>query len=281
MGEGDNVESVSAIGDEPRALAENEARERILAYPPMTLLRIGWEIEPGRVQGQIYYRVGVGLGPTSRDVGQLDVLARAARDMTHFPHEHQRGGIEVLARPAVEDVTAVPPRCSCSPIDGLAYDCPLHGADAVYAERAGDVLPNPEPTDVQVAAALAAFEATYDEHPTAGSLWFPMKAALAAARASHTDVRPEAIDALRALVPSVFNMDGESEAMTNARRAAREYDVRPRGSRETRRRVARHRLRSRRRTADHRRDASGVYPNPRHRERRARRVRRTTPKGET
>jgi len=82
------------------------ARDKILSFPQWTLLRLGWEIEPGRVQGEIFYRVGDGLGPTDRDSRPADVLRRALQ-CTHLPHKHQRWGIEVLAEPSVSVGVAV------------------------------------------------------------------------------------------------------------------------------------------------------------------------------
>lgn len=89
--------------------SDAEARERILAFPPFTLLRIGWEIEPGRVQGSVYFRIGDGLGPTGRDKTPRMVLSRAVDEMTHLPHDTQRGGIEVLARPVPDRAAGVAP----------------------------------------------------------------------------------------------------------------------------------------------------------------------------
>lgn len=81
-------------------MTEAEAREQILALPKYTLFRAGWEVKPGRVQGSIFYRIGDGLGPTSRDSHSDDVLRRCVQELTHFPNEHQHGGIEVLAHPS-------------------------------------------------------------------------------------------------------------------------------------------------------------------------------------
>lgn len=83
---------------ETRTLLEAERRERILALPTFTLMRLGWEIEPGRVQGGIFYRIGKGLGPSDRDSSAVDVLYRQVQ-RSHMPHEHQQWGIEILARP--------------------------------------------------------------------------------------------------------------------------------------------------------------------------------------
>lgn len=81
-----------------RTEEERAARDRILAYPPLTLLRCGWEIEPGRVQGSTYYRTGEGLGPTDRDHRPDDVL-RSAIQRIHLPNPDQKWGIQVLALP--------------------------------------------------------------------------------------------------------------------------------------------------------------------------------------
>ncbi len=83
-----------------RRRREAEARYRIMALPEFTLLRIGWEVEPGRVQGGIFYRIGDGLGPTSRDRTTRDVLQREVMG-SRLPWPDQRWGIEVLAQPAV------------------------------------------------------------------------------------------------------------------------------------------------------------------------------------
>lgn len=85
---------------EERTAAEADARARILAYPPLTLLRLGWEVQPGVVQGGIFFRSGDGLGPTSRDHDTLDVL-RDQVSRIHMPHDTQHWGIQVLARPTV------------------------------------------------------------------------------------------------------------------------------------------------------------------------------------
>jgi hypothetical protein len=81
-----------------RAAAEQAARARILAYPPRTTMLLGWEIEPGRVQGSLYYRTGNGLGPTDRDHRPEDVLLDAVQRI-YLPHDHQKWGIQVLALP--------------------------------------------------------------------------------------------------------------------------------------------------------------------------------------
>lgn len=75
--------------------AQYELRKAaILVYPQFTLMRIGWEIEPGRVQGGIYYRLGDGLGPVPRDSTVRDELRRAVQ-----LHVDRPWGIEVLAEP--------------------------------------------------------------------------------------------------------------------------------------------------------------------------------------
>lgn len=38
-----------------RLLIEAERREQILSYPLFTLMRLGWEVKPGTVQGGIFY----------------------------------------------------------------------------------------------------------------------------------------------------------------------------------------------------------------------------------
>lgn len=79
---------------------ERERREKVLSFPKFTLLRIGWEVEPGRVQGGIFYRIGDGLGPTSRDTTARDNLNRVV--MYSFDLLGQPWGVEVLAVPTSE-----------------------------------------------------------------------------------------------------------------------------------------------------------------------------------
>lgn len=85
------------IPETPRQTAERERRERVLALPQWTLMKLGWEIEPGRVQGGIWWRVSNGLGPTGRDTTARQNLDRAV--MWH-DREEQPWGIQVLATPA-------------------------------------------------------------------------------------------------------------------------------------------------------------------------------------
>lgn len=82
-----------------RSQVEAERRDRILALPQWTLIRLGWEVQPGRVQGGIFYRIGDGLGPTSRDHSAVEVL-RDEVQRSHMPYAHQHWGIEVLAEPS-------------------------------------------------------------------------------------------------------------------------------------------------------------------------------------
>lgn len=84
-------------------MTPDEARERLLAYPAFTLLRVGWEVEPGRVQGQIVYRLGAGLGPTSRDRTPTDVLQEVVSRCS-MPYTDQHWGIEVLASPVLAEI---------------------------------------------------------------------------------------------------------------------------------------------------------------------------------
>lgn len=81
----------------PHETVERERREILLAFPKFTLLRIGWEIGLGRVQGGIYYRIGDGLGPTGRDTTARDNLNRAVR--WGLDYRGQKWGVEVLATP--------------------------------------------------------------------------------------------------------------------------------------------------------------------------------------
>jgi hypothetical protein len=83
---------------DPRTDAETERRERLLALPQYALVRLGWEVRPGQVQGSIFYRIGNGLGPTDRDSQPSDVLRREIR-MSHM----QEWGIQILAVPAAAD----------------------------------------------------------------------------------------------------------------------------------------------------------------------------------
>lgn len=80
-----------------RLAAEVTRRETIMALPVFTLVRIGWEIEPGRIQGGIYYRIGDGLGPTTGELNARDNLNRAAR--WGGDARGQRWGMQILADP--------------------------------------------------------------------------------------------------------------------------------------------------------------------------------------
>jgi hypothetical protein len=70
------------IDPSERDAMEAERRELILALPPYTLVSIGWEVEPGRVQGSLYMRVGDGL----RYVGPMrdDDPGRSLRDQCRW-----------------------------------------------------------------------------------------------------------------------------------------------------------------------------------------------------
>lgn len=76
---------------------EHARRGTILTLPQWTLFRCGWLFPDGHVQGTVYYRLGDGLGPTSRDRSTRDVLNEAVR--WHAHHDGQQWGIEVLAVP--------------------------------------------------------------------------------------------------------------------------------------------------------------------------------------
>lgn len=81
-----------------RIQLEAERRDRILALPTWTLIRVGWETKPGTVQGAVHYRFGDGLGPTGRDASPADVLRRVVQ-ASHLPLQRQQWGIQILARP--------------------------------------------------------------------------------------------------------------------------------------------------------------------------------------
>src|SRR4051794_40595446 len=91
-----------------RAEVENRNRAAILALPVHTLVRLGWEVRPGVVQGGIFYRIGDGLGPTGRDTSPADVLRREVQ-RSHMPNERQHWGIQVLAYPAADGVSPPQP----------------------------------------------------------------------------------------------------------------------------------------------------------------------------
>lgn len=85
------------VGHIPPLDLEAIRTRTILAMPQWTLFRCGWLFEDGHVQGGIYYRLGDGLGPMSRDRTPGDMLRLAARWYAAQPG--QQWGIEILAAP--------------------------------------------------------------------------------------------------------------------------------------------------------------------------------------
>ena len=99
---------------------EQDRRASLLALPLWTLIRVGWRTGSDHVQGQIYYRVGGGLGPTGRDADSVDQLRRA---VSGIYRPEQPWGFEVLASPPA-------PVASPEPVPTSDFDEPHKTAGA-------------------------------------------------------------------------------------------------------------------------------------------------------